>query len=148
MKQRRMTLIVLGIFILLVIGFIWGNSLQPAAVSNEISGFARKVLNTVFEVVGIDGLTGDGVLRKAAHASEFCLLGIVASFIFCVMKWRSYSTLMLIGILVALTDETLQLFVDGRAGLVKDIWIDMAGFIIGCAAVFFISGVRRRRRAK
>ena len=62
MKQRRMTLIVLGIFILLLIGFIWGNSLQPAAVSNEISGFARKVINTVFETVGIDELTGDGAV--------------------------------------------------------------------------------------
>lgn len=148
MKQKRVLLVVLGVFIIVMIGFIWGNSMQPAAVSNEISGFARKTINVLFEAIGIDSLTGDGVLRKVAHASEFCLLGAAGAGVFLSMKWKSYSALILTGILIALTDETIQLFVDGRAGLVKDIWIDTAGFIVGCAAVFFISNMRKRRKTE
>lgn len=148
MKQKHVVLVVLGIFIMVMIGFIWGNSLQPAAVSNEISGFARRTINVLFEAIGIDSLTGDSVLRKVAHASEFCLLGAAVSGVFLSMKWKSYSALILTGILVALTDETIQLFVDGRAGLVKDVWIDTAGFLVGCAAVFFASKIRNRQRER
>ena len=34
---------------------------------------------------------------------------------------------MLGGLLTALTDETIQLFVPGRSGQVTDIWIDFSG---------------------
>lgn len=152
MRQKYIVLIIMIVIGAVMIGFIWGNSLQPAAVSNEISGFARRIVNGLFRAIGLEQLTGDSVLRKIAHASEFCLLGIVLSAIFTIMKYKTYSALILSGLFVALTDETLQLFVDGRAGLVKDIWIDLGGFITGCILANAISAglslYRRRKRLR
>ena len=39
---------------------------------------------------------------------------------------------MLGGLLTALTDETIQLFVPGRSGQVTDIWIDFSGVMTDC----------------
>ncbi len=38
---------------------------------------------------------------------------------------------MLGGLLTALTDETIQLFVPGRSGQVTDVWIDFSGVLTG-----------------
>ncbi|MDO5140406.1 MAG: VanZ family protein [Eubacteriales bacterium] len=38
------------------------------------------------------------------------------------------------GLLTALTDETIQLFVEGRSGQITDVWIDFAGVCFGTAA--------------
>ena len=38
---------------------------------------------------------------------------------------------MLGGVLTALTDETIQLFSDGRSGQVTDVWLDSAGVLTG-----------------
>lgn len=35
------------------------------------------------------------------------------------------------GVLAALTDETIQLFVPERCGQIKDVWIDLGGFTVG-----------------
>lgn len=40
--------------------------------------------------------------------------------------------------LTALTDETIQLFYDGRGSLVTDVWIDFSGVVMGmiCGLLF------------
>ena len=65
-----------------VLLFIWGNSLLPANTSAAISGWLHKSLKTVFHG---DGSGGDRLLRKAAHFTEFALLGAV---LFCFLKNR------------------------------------------------------------
>jgi len=83
-------------------------------------------------------LSGEGVLRKIAHASEFAALGMVLTIFMKEGPKTKVSLLVLCGLGVALIDETIQLFVDGRSGQIKDVWIDLAGFGIGVAIVGLI----------
>lgn len=66
--------------------------------------------------------TWDTVLRKAAHASEFAVLGA--------LLYRSFGRevpAFATGVAYAATDELHQSFVSGRHGSVVDVAIDAAG---------------------
>ena len=46
--------------------------------------------------------------------------------------------------IVAVMDESIQLFVDGRAGRALDVLIDSCGACFGVLIVWMVSRVRRR----
>lgn len=99
--------------------------------------------------VGSDNtLSGEGVLRKIAHASEFAALGMVLTLL--IEEGRKIKVLLLAlcGLGAALIDETIQLFVDGRSGQIKDVWIDLAGFGVGVAIVGLILHLVYSRKTK
>ena len=68
------------------------------------------------------------------------------------MKRKSWLLpLVLLGLLTALCDETIQLFYAGRGSSVTDVWIDFAGVLTGMAlamafAVLVETLMRRTRR--
>ena len=47
----------------------------------------------------------------------------------------------------AFCDETLQLFIPGRSGEVKDVWIDFAGALCGCLFLWLLLKWRSRHQA-
>ena len=126
---------ILLVLIVLTLCFIWGNSLMPATFSGAISGWAKNVLNAILGDMGNSGMSGDGVLRKIAHASEFAVLGVLLTLLMEEECKTKLSFLVLYGLGVAFVDETIQLFVDGRSGQIQDVWIDLAGFVVGVAIV-------------
>lgn len=85
----------------------------------------------------------DYPVRKAAHATEYAILG----FLLCqsIASWRKEKTWManagiswMAGTVYAVTDEIHQLFVPGRACMLTDVAIDSAGVFTGAAvAVLF-----------
>lgn len=77
-------------------------------------------------------------VRKAAHVVEFGCFGILLTLYLSGRTGERGKLVRLLcaaGLLVALLDETIQLFND-RTSSVKDIWIDFSGFLIGCAIIF------------
>ena len=52
--------------------------------------------------------------------------------------------LLFLCLLTALTDETIQLFVPGRSGELRDVWIDFAGGVLGCGVAGMVHAVRKR----
>ena len=50
------------------------------------------------------------------------------------------------GLFVAFIDETIQLFVVGRSGEIRDMWIDFAGVALATLIMLAISGNRRGSR--
>ena len=133
---------ILLVLIVLTLCFIWGNSLMPATFSGAISGWAKNVLNAILGDMGNSGMSGDGVLRKIAHASEFAVLGLLLTNLMANKLRQELPLVALCGLSSALVDETIQLFSDGRAGLVKDIWIDCGGFCFGVLMVCLICCLR------
>ena len=121
--KRRITLLVV-----LTVAFIWGNSLMPGAVSGAISDWAGAVLSRIFGGE-VDTVHGHGVLRKLAHGTEYLILGVELCLL--LRPEKPWSTLALSGVLTALLDETIQLFVPERCGQIKDVWIDLGGFTTG-----------------
>lgn len=70
------------------------------------------------------------LLRKLAHFGEFGILGLLLS----QCLWKNCAYPLLAGLLCALSDETIQLFVQGRSGQVSDVWVDFSGVV--CAVLF------------
>lgn len=129
-KQAEQRSRILFCLIGVTLVFIWGNSLMPGSVSGAISDWAGNVLHAIFG--GQAGTTtGNGVLRKVAHMTEFAILGAELSLLWRDQLRHRLSTIFLCGLGTAVLDETIQLFSSGRAGQLRDVWIDTAGFTIG-----------------
>lgn len=125
---------------------IFSRSMQPAEMSNQESG---KVLEMIQHFLPVDITMHQ--IRKAAHFLEFAVLGVLAQLMFggLCRTWKgSVLFAVLAGLVIALLDETIQLFVLGRTGQVKDIWLDLSGAICGALISFAIRLLTVRARKK
>ena len=130
MKKR-----VLTILILLNLALIWGNSMMTGLDSEAVSGGLLAFIGRFFPVLLTE--SGHTFLRKAAHFSEFALLGLL----FCgrhrLVRNETPLHLMGFGLAVACIDETIQIFTPGRASSLIDVWIDTTGFALGRFVIYF-----------
>lgn len=143
-KRSRWLLLILCLTLL----FIWGNSCQPASVSGAISGKLAEVLQSILGGGGQEEEASDGLLRKFAHAGEFAVLGME----FCLLLRKclpaSLPSLALAGLSVAFVDETIQRFVPGRSGEIRDMWIDFGGYTTGVLLCLLVCALWKRRRGR
>ena len=112
------------------IWFIFSNSMAVATVSTGSSG---RVLRHLGHPGLADRLTMH-IVRKLAHFCEYTLEGFLL--MLCMRVYsrhplRHITVPMLGGVLTALTDETIQLFSEGRSSQVTDVWLDSAGVLAG-----------------
>ena len=117
-----------------VIGFIWWNSPKNGEESSGISQGVLYEIMQIFARIGISTDITEHIIRKLAHFTEFTALGILLSIdtVLFLKNMKQYVWIPLfIGLLVALIDETIQLFPIGRSSSVKDVWIDFSGVIFG-----------------
>lgn len=161
--NRRMTLarrlLVLAILLVLALfvtqGWIFSNSLRDGISSSEQSNsllaLVRPMLEKVLTFFGIRPTDANlsHYLRKAAHFSEYALLGFLS--VCCVRFlhrkfpfFQNKSWVLLLPLpfcaLTALADEGLQRFVPGRGGQLKDVLLDCCGAAFGILLGFlFVS---------
>ena len=148
-KKRKVAVFIIAAFIARTLAFIWGNSVMTAKQSEESSG---RVYETVKSA--LDAVFGENVVpithnftRKAAHFSEFALLGAELSALFIALKKESvkgYAEILPCGLFVAAVDEGLQ-FLSDRGPSLVDVAIDFSG-CLAVAAVFFVVFLIRRKR--
>lgn len=123
--------IMLGVMTLL----IWGNSMRTSAQSAQQSGSILALLTPWLNALGIQPEGFHTILRKLAHFSEYGLLGVLwtSELWLGPHKERRRGTVERLGfcMLTAFLDETIQLFVPGRSGEIRDVWIDTAGALTG-----------------
>ena len=128
------------VFTLALIGciaFIFSNSMAVAEVSSVSSGRVLQLLQAVLRRLGMPGLAQRltmHIVRKMAHFCEYTLEGFLL--MLCMRVYsrhplRHITVPMLGGVLTALTDETIQLFSEGRSSQVTDVWLDSAGVLAG-----------------
>ena len=129
--------VILGVALLLVLCFIWGNSALSPAVSGKISAavgeLMAEILGTGDESTTVGGLP----VRKLGHFFEYAVLGIVVPlFLACIVRMMSLRITLTttVGFAVPLIDETIQIF-SGRGPALRDVWIDIAGYAVGCALI-------------
>ena len=147
MKKR-----VLTILICLNLALIWGNSLMTGADSGALSGGVLAFVGRFFPVLLTEA--GHTLLRKAAHFSEFALLGFLTAGL---LLWVSHRFLPMkplatwlipaaFTLLYAASDEIHQIFTN-RGPRVTDVLIDFAGALFGIllihCAVWLVSACRR-----
>ena len=126
--------------------FIFSNSLQIADVSEGASGRVLGILQGILRHLGLPGAADRltmHIVRKLAHFCEYLLEGFLLMLCLRVYTrhfFKHVSWPMLGGLLTALTDETIQLFVPGRSGQVTDIWIDFSGVMTGLLVGLILLG--------
>ena len=129
----------------LLLCFIWGNSLLPGEISGAFSDWVRDLLAALFpgEVPGVT--TGGGLLRKIAHFSEFALLGMCLVWRFGMLEKEKILALAW-GFRAACVDEAIQVFVPGRGPSLKDVAIDTCGAAVGICLLLSVCKIVERTK--
>ncbi len=130
MKKSRLRLWLLLTVLWLALIFL--QSALPAETSRTESGGIWSALQSIFP-----WLTHH-LLRKLAHFAEYAIAGALLTRTCRFAKRFSPALPLLLGLLTALSDETLQLFVAGRSGQISDIWLDAAGVLTGALLVWLL----------
>ena len=129
MKRTDKRLRLCRAMILMLLTFIWGNSLMPGWISQSISDWlAGLLLGT--KPVGGEMAAGSGVLRKLAHFTEFTALGMSLAWLHGMLEKGKIRPVFW-GVLAAVADETIQCFVPERGPGIRDVCIDSAGVLTG-----------------
>lgn len=124
------------------IAVIFINSLVPGDVSGQISGSILTWINGVFSSIGLPLQMTHYVVRKTAHFTEYFILGVLLLATLRLYREKikdGIFAVLFTGLSVPVVDETIQRFVDGRGGEIKDVWIDFSGVITGLFICFLIS---------
>ena len=141
--------VVFTVALIACIWFIFSNSMAVATVSTGSSGRVLAWMRIILRRLGQPGLAEHltmHIVRKLAHFCEYLLEGFLLMLCLRVYTrhfFKHVSWPMLGGLLTALTDETIQLFVPGRSGQVTDIWIDFSGVMTGLLVGLILLGLVR-----
>lgn len=107
----------------------------------KTSRFIRPLLEFLFPSASEDTLQFyHGLIRKAAHLTEYGFLALIAARVFITSSRRTlsrywYLAAMWLVAAVAVADEMNQSFLSSRTGTMSDVILDVAG---GVAAIVFI----------
>jgi len=109
--------------------FIFSFSMQSGEESSQISGgIVSQVLTVLFPQGGAYAEQLEYFIRKLAHFTEYFVLGVL---VLQTLKQTRCSRQVIIGVLicvlVASCDETIQLFSGGRSGKIADVVLDSVG---------------------
>ena len=113
--------------------FIFSNSIQTAEKSSARSNGVVEIVEKTVEKMNLDVEITDHGVRKSAHFFEFYVLGTILS-LNCLI-WKKHTDIRLVltaffGLIIALTDETLQLLSNGRSCSVTDVWLDFSAVVL------------------
>ena len=111
------------------LAFIWGNSLLPGEISGALSDWLKQILSSLFPGDGGESV-GGGLLRKIAHFTEFAALGMCLTWRMGMLQKHPGHGLIL-GVVAACVDETIQRFVPDRGPSILDVGIDTCGVAVG-----------------
>ena len=144
----------------LLMALIFHFSAEDATASAQSSGNTMLWLLRLFRVSDTNAIVEnselysllDFCIRKGAHFSLYTALGFLLSFAWTVPpslpQWKRATYAVLCGIFYAASDELHQYFVPGRACQVRDVCIDTAGVLLGCAIFALLYWLVARHRQK
>ena len=120
--KRKLWIIIVAI----VLAMIWIQSLLPAQISAQESGwFTEHIVRPIAEWLGIEKISTH-IVRKLAHAFEYLVLGLLT-----MALWKGSTIRSLqMCFAAAFLDETFQLL-SNRGSQVIDVWIDLGGTVVG-----------------
>ena len=149
--SKRFSVIVFALTACMMI-FAWGHSCFPANLSSMESNWVVNLFWKFFRLFGAQEAPDEQLIRKLAHYSEYTAIGaLMLSCAYSRDRQRPHRFLAYVlgaGLLTAVIDETIQLFVEGRAGMIADVWIDFGGVVTGTLIMLGFYAIVRRRKKK
>lgn len=155
LKTKPIILAVLTVLIILNLSFIWSHSLYSKTESSAQSGAVVEILTDILPILkNLPYETLDIGIRKLAHFSEFCSLGILTALLtyfltegtFRDFRYNCVVTSLLC-LAAASTDEMLQIF-SSRGNTISDVILDFFGSVFGIASVILILYLIKRNKSK
>lgn len=140
--QKRNVRICIFLLVLNLV-FIWGNSLLPAEISQEISDGVLELLPE-FPDKPMHQEEESRLIRKLAHFAEFTVLGLLLGWL-AVLLERKWWLPLIAGIAVACADEMIQMIVPGRGPGLLDVGIDSCGVLMGMLLLNTAYFLKRKR---
>jgi len=146
MKKNLMLILIL-ICIIFIFFDSFKNAEQSIKESSRVAGVIEKIVVAIYKgnppenVTYFFKTTFGNVLRDCAHFFEFFILGILVMLYsdkFKVSIFRRFIFSILFCILIALIDETIQIFSPGRAFELIDLALDSSGSIVGSMLILLI----------
>lgn len=125
---------------ILMVLFIFGQSIKSRAVSSSESGQILSVVQRILAwmKLDMDPYPLHVFIRKTAHFAEFSALGVCVGGYTANLGYehgRKYIALPAwLTLIVAVCDEFIQTF-SGRAGMVEDVILDYCGAVFGLLIV-------------
>lgn len=154
-KKKIILRAVLTAFTGALVCWIFSNSLKDAESSSSQSGAVLRAIQNFFDVLFPGGgvVISSHFVRKAAHFSEYALLGAMLFFTYrsYTVKWNAFFIPLLLAAAVPFLDEGLQFFSEGRAPRLTDVGIDLSGALFGMLfawAVLCVAAVVTRKRKR
>lgn len=148
--KYKKTITFILIILWMVIVFCFSN--QPSDASSELSGGITRTILKNFggleEKTVEEQLAIESIIRKIAHYTIYTLGGILILLYIDLHEITEERKLGLswgIGTLYAITDEMHQLFVAGRSGEIRDVWLDSLGIITGICILMLILKIKEKR---
>jgi len=149
-RIKELNLVHLSLSILMTL-FIWTNSLLPGHLSSEQSGFFVEIASSLFQRININ-VPIDQLsfwIRKLAHFTQFFILGLL--WMITLNKSRlnhthALTTVILIGLITALIDEGIQIFVPNRGSSLIDVAIDLLGVITAGLMIQIFNQLKLRQQ--
>ncbi|MBI9008879.1 MAG: VanZ family protein [Tenericutes bacterium] len=140
--MKKISLIVSSVLTLIVFSFSFATGEQSGSLSLEISNFILNIITDVFPNNSILIADLHIVIRKSAHMFEYFVLGI--SWFITGKLWNlSYFRILIIGMIVAFSDEAIQIYAENRGPSVFDaILYDFVPYTISSLLLFLINNRR------
>lgn len=133
MKTRKPWIMIVSLIIVATIVFIWGNSLKSRSESQLLSLGVLQAIRPLLDAIFSPENVTDHLVRKIAHFTEFGALGaefVLLTILLRKLKWQSILNCLFAGLVVAVTDETIQIF-SSRGSQVIDVVLDFSGVATG-----------------
>lgn len=131
--------------------FIFYMSSRSGSESQEQSDLVLSILN-FFGLQLNESIKNIAsfIVRKTAHVTEYMILYILIFRVVTLYSNTKKSKLIALFcmVLYASTDEIHQLFVPGRSGMVRDVFIDSIGGIIGVGITFIYENIKKKKSLK
>lgn len=133
--------------LVLILCFIWGNSLLPATSSLTLSEWVRMVLTDSVPIQYGEVNWASALIRKLAHFAEFGALGMCVFWHHGMLGKKQLRGFGLC-VLAACIDEGIQFFIPGRGPGLNDVAIDVLGAGAGMMLVQFGHTYLKKRSTK
>lgn len=131
-----------------MISFAFIHSSMPSEVSSDESESVLGILQSILNSLGINIELSHHFVRKMGHFAEYTAIGMLlmsCAYSFNRIKpYKYYSQILFTGLFTAVCDETIQLNVEGRAGLVADVLLDFSGVVTGAVVILIFYMIYRR----
>lgn len=133
------------VLLVLNLVFIWGNSALPASASRAFSQWVQELISGIAGTDDPSQTIGHGLLRKLAHFTEFCSLGLLLGWLF-LMQQKILLLPLLYGFLTACIDELIQCMVPDRGPGIRDVLIDTAGVAVGIGLLCLVCYIKEKQK--